>query len=477
MNQGSQGKKVHSYTNDVLGDLDATALAELIRSKAVSAEEIVQASINRAKIINPQLNAIVTETFDKGMLDSKNLNDGFFAGIPTFIKDLTNVEGIKTFYGSESFRNAPISKKSDPIAKQIFAQGFVHLGNSTLPEFGFTCSTEFPDSEDTKNPWNTDYSCGGSSGGAAALVASGVVPIAHSADGGGSTRIPASACGLVGLKASRGRLLCSELFQTQIIDIAIDGVITRSVRDTARFYAEAEKYYKNPKLQAIGLVEGPSKKTYKIGFTNLSIKGRTGDAPTEAVLHKTAKLLESLGHKVEMVELNVPDQFEDDFVYMWGMLAFATKHFGKPMFGMHYDSNKMTNFMHGLARTYPKNIWRTPGFLYRLNRTYREYADLFARLNLDLILTPTMAHTTPKLGHLAMELEFDEMFPRMSDWACFTPYANASGGPSISLPMGEDPASNMPIGMMLWANHGREDLLLDISYQLEEAQPWKKITE
>lgn len=475
MTAHSNGKKIHSYTNDVLGDLDATAIAALIKNKSVSAEEVVQASINRAKAVNPYLNAIVTETFEKGLQQSKNINDGFFAGVPTFIKDLTNIEGIKTFYGSEAFANAPISKKTDPIAKQIFAQGFVHLGNSTLPEFGFTCSTEFPNAEDTKNPWDTEYSCGGSSGGAAALVASGVVPIAHSADGGGSTRIPASACGLVGLKASRGRVLCSELFQTQVIEIAIDGVITRSVRDTARFYAEAEKYYKNPKLQAIGLVDGPSKKIYKIGFTNKSIKGRTGDAPTEAVLHKTVKLLEALGHQVELVELNVPDQFEDDFVYLWGMLAFATKHLGKTMFGRHYDSSKMTQFMHGLAKKYPKNIWRTPGFLYRLKKTYHDYASLFERLNLDLILTPTMAQTTPKLGHLAMDLEFDEMFPRMTDWACFTPYANASGGPSISLPMGEDPSNNMPIGMMLWANHGREDVLLDIAYQLEEAQPWKKI--
>jgi len=475
MNQSSQGKKIHSFTNDIMGDLDATALAELIKSKSVSAEEIVQASINRAKAVNPNLNAIVTETFDKGLQQSRNINDGFFAGVPTFIKDLTNVEGIKTFYGSDAFLNAPISKKTDPIAKQIFAQGFVHLGNSTLPEFGFTCSTEFPDSEDTKNPWNTAYSCGGSSGGAAALVASGVVPIAHSADGGGSTRIPAAACGLVGLKASRGRLLCSELFQQQIIDIAIDGVITRSVRDTARFYAEAEKYYKNPKLESIGMVEGPSKRTFKIGFTNDSLKGLKGDAPTEAVLLKTVKLLEEMGHEVKMVELTVPEQFVDDFVYLWEMLAFYTKHMGKSIFGKHYDASKLTPFMHGLAKKHPKNMWRTPFFLYRLKKSYHDYAKMFVDMDVDLMLTPTLAHSTPKLGHLSMKLEFDEMFPRMTNWACYTPYANATGAPSISLPMGEDPLNNMPIGMMLWANHGKENLLFDIAYQLEEANPWKKI--
>mgnify|MGYP002633429918 CR=1 FL=1 len=477
MAEDMKGKKIHGFTNDVIGDLDATALAALIKNKSVTAEEVVQASINRAKAINPHLNAIVTETYEKGLLQSKNLNDGFFAGVPTFIKDLTNIEGMKTFYGSAAFLNAPISKKTDPIAKQIFAQGFVHLGNSTLPEFGFTCSTEFPNSEDTKNPWNTDYSCGGSSGGAAVLVAAGVVPIAHSADGGGSTRIPASVCGLVGMKASRGRLLCAELFQHQIIDIAIDGVITRSVRDTARFYAEAEKYYKNPKLAPIGLVEGPSKKTFKIGYTNDSLKGLKGDAPTEAVLLKTVKLLEELGHSVKTIELTVPEQFVDDFVYLWEMLAFYTKHMGKPMFGKHYDASKLTTFMHGLAKKHPKNMWKMPFFLYRLKKSYHDYAKMFADMDVDLILTPTLAHTTPKLGHLSMNLEFDEMFPRMTDWACFTPYSNATGAPSISLPMGEDLLNDMPIGIMLWANHGREDLLLDISYQLEEAHPWKKITE
>ena len=118
-----------------------------------------------------------------------------------------------------------------------------------------------------------------------------------------------------------------------------------------------------------------------------------------------------------------------------------------------------------------------PFFLYRLKKSYHDYAKMFADMDVDLILTPTLAHTTPKLGHLSMNLEFDEMFPRMTDWACFTPYSNATGAPSISLPMGEDLLNDIPIGIMLWANHGREDLLLDISYQLEEAHPLKKITE
>ncbi len=472
----NNNKRIHAFSNDALGCDDAFSLAQKIKNKEVSPEELVKASIARAKQVNPQLQAIVTTNYDKALERAKQGPYGYFGGVPTFIKDLTNIEGVKTFYGSEALLGVPASKKTDPIAKQIFSQGLIHMGNSSLPEFGFTCSTEMHHVEDTRNPWNTNYSCGGSSGGAAALVASGVVPIAHSADGGGSTRIPAACCGLVGLKASRGRLLASELFQQQIIDVAIDGVITRSVRDTAHFYAEAEKYYKNPKLKSIGLVDQPLKKKLRIGFSNDSLKGLKGDAPTEEVLMKSVKILEELGHEVKLVVLPVQEQFVDDFVYLWEMLAFLTKNFGWTMFGKHYDKSKLTNLINGLSAKYPKNMWRTPGFLYRLKKSYNDYTRMFQDLKVDVMLTPTLAHTTPEIGYLGADVDFETMFKRMTDWACYTPYANASGGPAISLPMGTASTTGMPIGMMFWADHGEDALLLELALQLEEANPWGKIT-
>ena len=206
-------KKIHSFSDDILADLDGVGLATLIKNKAVSPTEVVEATIERAKKVAPQLNAIVTDCFEKSLAAAKQPLSGFFAGVPTFIKDLTHIEGMRTYFGTEALANVAPSIKTDPIAQQIFDQGFIHLGNSSLPEFGFTCSTEFPNSDPTCNPWNLNYSVGGSSGGAAALVAAGVVPIAHTADGGGSTRIPAACCGLVGLKGSRGRLLKSSAFE------------------------------------------------------------------------------------------------------------------------------------------------------------------------------------------------------------------------------------------------------------------------
>lgn len=470
-------KRVHSFTDDVLSDLDGVALAELIKKKEVTAIEVAQAAIARAKKMEPSLNAIVVDRFEKGLAAAEAPKEGFFKGVPTFFKDLTFFEGEKTYFGTDAFTDPKPSKITDPIAKQILAQGFIDLGTTTLPEFGLACSTEFPSTKPTTNPWDIDYTVGGSSGGAAALVAAGVVPIAHSADGGGSTRIPASCCGLVGLKATRGRLLKSSLFKSQVVDIAIDGVITRSVRDTAHFYDEAEKYYKNPKLKPIGLVKGPSKRKYKIGFTGDSVKGRVADNNTKEVLSKTALLLESMGHEVKPIVLPTKDQFSDDFINLWGMSAFYLRYFGKLMFGSHYDPKLLTKMTHGLAKHHKSNFFSTFPSIYRLRKSYYDYKKLLADLNVDIILTPTLAHAPPKLGYLGMDLEFEEMFPRMADWACFSPYANATGAPSISLPMGHDKDTDLPIGMMFGADHGEDDILLDLAFQLEEAQPWRKITE
>ncbi|CAN5431736.1 amidase [soil metagenome] len=472
----NEKNRVHAFTDDVLADLDGVAIAGLVKNKEVTSSEVVAASIARAKKVDPKLKAVVTDLYDSGLAAaSKPLGKGFFAGVPTFFKDLTLVKGVKTYYGSEAFAKTRAATKTDAIAKQILAQGFINLGTSSMPEFGFTCSTEFPHLSDTRNPWNIDHSTGGSSGGAAALVAAGVVPIAHSADGGGSTRIPAACCGLVGLKASRGRLLRSSIFNTQLVDIAIDGVITRSVRDTAYFYAEAEKYHHNPRLPAIGLVEGPSNRKYKIGYLGGTSPSKQADAATLEVLQNTVALLESMGHQVKPIVIPGAEQFAEDFVNLWSMSAFYVRHFGGLMFGSNFDGKKLTKLTHGLSKHHFNNILKTPFFVYRLRQSYHTFSKLLAEQNIDFLLTPTLAHAAPKIGYLGMNLEFEEMFPRMADWAIFSPYANATGGPSISLPLGHDDYKDLPIGMMLCGNHGEEKLLLDISYQLEAAQPWRRI--
>lgn len=472
--------KIHAFCNDALGYSDAVGLADRIRRKEISAAEAVAAAIARAQQVNPTLHAIVIDSFEQAMEMAKKQTDsptGFFYGVPTFIKDTTNIAGLPTFHGTAALANAKVSKKTDPIGQQIFAQGFINLGKSAMPEFGFTCSTEFPgDRPDTCNPWNIAHTPGGSSGGAAALVAAGVVPLAHAADGGGSTRIPAACCGLIGLKPSRGRILQSDLFRKQAVDIAIDGVITRSVRDTAYFYAEAEKYYKNKKLDAIGLVEGASNRKLRIVCTSDSVSNYKADADTQKVLQDTAALLESMGHEVEWVKLPISDQFTTDFVNAWAMSAFLCRRMGWAGFGSHFNPKLLTNLTKGLSKHYGRNFLKTPFFISRLRRTYHEYTRLFDDFKCDLILTPTLSHSAPLHGYLGMDLDYEEIFPRMMNWACFTPYANASGAPSISLPMGHCATNDMPVGMLFWAKHGQEALLFDIAYQLEAAKPWRKIT-
>lgn len=472
----SKPNKAHAFTNDILGELDAVALAELLRKKTISQQEVISATIKRANKIDPNIKAIVSNRYEEKSGNKKD-HSGFFAGVPIYFKDLTNIEGVPAYFGSKALEKAPASKITDPIAQQIFAQGFVHLGNSTMSEFGFTCSTEFEDYHDTRNPWNIKHTPGGSSGGSAALVAAGVVPLAHAADGGGSIRIPAAACGLVGLKPSRGRLMNSKLFEKQPIHIAVDGVVSRSVRDTAHFYAEAEKYYKNPKLASIGLVNNPNQRSLKIGFTADSINGLGADETSREELGKTVTLLESLGHTVKPVELSIGDDFVDDFSLVWAMNAFFMHRFGKILFDRAFINSKVSNLTKELSKYYKKNMHKTLSVARRMKKAKNTYQNMFYELDVDLFLTPTVASSAPEIGHFDMNLEFKELFDRIISWTCFSPYGNASGGPSISLPLGFDLKKGLPIGLMFWANHGQEKLLLELALQLEEAQPWRKITE
>jgi amidase len=468
--------RIHAFNNDdVLGNFDTVDLVNLLKSGKISSKEVIEATIKRAEKVNPTLKAISYKNFTNALQDVNKKSDGHFNGIPLFIKDMTNVIGIPTNYGSEAFKGAKPSKIDDPIIKKIKSMGFINMGMSTMPEMGFTCSTEFPNLQNTVNPWNPEYSAGGSSGGAVALVAAGVVTIAHSADGGGSTRIPASCNGLVGLKPTRGRLLKSKAFEIQPVEIAIDGVETRSVRDTAHFYFEAEKYYHNKKLQKIGLVTEPTKRKLNIGFVDGPAHGKPLDTATKNALDQTVVLLQDLGHQLIPVKFPITEQMSDDFKMIWAANAYFVQNFGKLMFPAPFEPKNLSKLTNGLTKLYSKRILESPFIIYRLNKSYHEYQQFLKTNNIDILLTPTVAHLTPKIGHFDMNLDFDTLFERMVDWTSFTPYANANGSPSISLPIGHDEEKDLPIGMQFAANHGEEKLLFELSYQIEEAKPWKRI--
>lgn len=464
-------KTVHAFSNDILANHDAVALADLIRRREISPAEVTQAAIARAEQVNPALNAIRLETFEAARQQARQPLQGVFAGVPTFIKDNTDLRGLPTSQGSQAVHPRP-AKADGAFARQFLQQGVICLGKSQLPEFGLNASTEFLGQPPTRNPWHTDYSSGASSGGSAALVAAGVVPLAHANDGGGSIRIPAAACGLVGLKPTRGRLVDGEAARTLPVNIVSEGVVTRSVRDTAHFYAGAEKYFRNAKLPAIGLVEGPGRKRLRIGVVYDSITGHPSDDDTRRTVGDTARLLAGSGHHVTEMALPITPRFIDDFSTYWGMLSFLVSRFGHRILSPDFNADELDNLTKGLAALYRRNALKTPLVLYRLRKTWDDYARVFR--DYDIVLSPVLAHSTPELGWLSPEQPFEELFERLLRYVSFTPLNNAAGSPAISLPMGAT-AQGLPVAVHCSAAHGAERTLLELAFELEQAKPWRRI--
>lgn len=461
---------VHAFTDDVLGDHDAVALAELIKSGDVSTVEVRAAAVARVNKIHQQLNVLAHPLLEPSSAASAP-SAGVFSGVPTLIKDNTDIAGVPTGHGSEAVKSA-LAKSDGAFTKQYQSLGFNVLGKSSLPEFGFNATTEYANAAPTRNPWNPAFSSGASSGGSAVLVAAGVVPIAHANDGGGSIRIPAACCGLVGLKPTRGRLVDAEQNRKLPINIVAEGVVTRSVRDTAMFYFGAEQYYRAPKLPAIGLIEGPAKRRLRIGLVVDSITGYATCADTRATVEEAAVLLESLGHEVSLMPLPVKPSFAQDFTLYWAMLAFSVSKMGGSLFGPGFDPKKLDGLSLGLAKRFRQQFYKAPAVLYRLRKTYAQYASVFSRY--DAVLSPVLAHTTPELGYLSPNVPFDELIDRLLRYVSFTPLNNASGSPAISLPMGMS-EGGLPIGVQLSAVQGGERQLLELAFELEQAKPWQRI--
>lgn len=473
MYRANVSTRIHAFGDDALSDHDATAIAELIRTRKISPLDAVDAAIERAERVEPALDAIVVRDFENARKAAAATPIGAgFAGVPTFVKDNIDIAGLPTNHGTRAFVARP-AKADGVFAKQFLAQGVVNLGKSALPEFGFNASTEFREGVPTRNPWNPTFSAGASSGGAAALVAAGVVPLAHGNDGGGSIRIPAAVCGLVGLKATRGRLREEKLSHAMPIKLVMEGVLTRSVRDTANFFANAEEHYRNSALRPIGRVLAPGSLRLRIGVLPDTVVGNPADSETRATVTAAATLLAESGHHVE--ELSVPpagEQFAQDFAVYWGLLSFFVATTGRLSVARDFDSAKLDNLTIGLRDHYRANLLRTPAVLYRLRRSAAEYSRFFD--NYDVVLSPVLAHTTPEIGYLSPLQSFDELFEKLRNYVSFTPLNNASGGPAISLPFGES-GLGLPIGVHLSANHGDEATLLELAYEIEQATPWRRI--
>jgi amidase len=298
-----------------------------------------------------------------------------------------------------------------------------------------------------------------------------VVPLAHANDGGGSIRIPASVNGLVGLKPTRDRLAQDAVMRQMPVRIISDGVVTRSVRDTAAFVREAERVYRALQLPPIGDLTRPGRRRLRVGVATEGV-GRSASPEVTELTLKTAAVLEELGHHVEHVDAPVEASFPHDFLLYWSSMAFFLLRSGRRLHGASWKPGNLDNVSHGLAGHARRNLHKLPGAIRRLRRSRRASAEFFKKF--DVALTPTLATETPDLGWLDPTQHYEQVMDRILDWVAFTPLQNATGDPAISLPLATT-ATGLPQGMMFGAGAGREATLIELAYELEEAVPFARI--
>jgi amidase len=459
--------------------LDATAQADLVRSGDLTPKDLVEAAIARIEELNPQLDAVLRTRFDQARTEAAGeLPDGPFRGVPMLLKDLgCMVAGEATAFGLGPLRDLPWPVTSY-LAEQFRAAGFVQLGRTNVPELGTTVTTEARSFPPARNPWNPGHSTGGSSGGSAAAVASGMVPVAHANDGGGSIRIPASECGLVGLKPTRGRVSQGPLIGEGWAGATIDGAVTRSVRDAAGVLdaisarLPGEPYYAPPWSRPLAQEVGADPGRLRIGLLDRPDGEGFLDHPEcRAAVATAGRLLESLGHGVE--NSGPAAMFDPDFISHFTMIiaadtettmrAFETA-LGRPIEADEIEPRNAAYRDRGRALdvvTYLQSRVWLGTWARRMAGWWTEY---------DLLVTPTVGAPPPELGWFTADGAEAEG-PRVISFIPYTAQFNMTGQPAISLPLHWTPAG-LPVGVQLVAAIGREDLLLRVAAQLEQAAPW-----
>ncbi len=463
-------RRIHAFTDDALGERDAVGLVTALHAGEVSVLEVVEAAIARAERLEPELNAIAHRSYDRARGEATDPRPGFFAGVPTWVKDNSAVAGMPTLEGTDAWDARPEPADGD-FARMYLATGAIPLGKSRLSEYGFLPSCEHPRLGPVRCPWDPTRTAGASSAGSAAMVAAGVVPIAHANDGGGSIRIPAAVNGLVGLMPTRGRTPTDKAARDQPVKIVRDGVVTRSVRDTAALLREAERVYRPLHLPPLGDLTRPGRARLRIAVQTGALGRQASPEVTDLTL-RTAALLESLGHHVEEAPLPVAPTFEADFLLYWSMLAMFLTRNGRRMHGPTWRPQHLDQFTLGLAGHAVRRLHKVPVAIARLRTAHRSAERFFS--SYDVHLSPTLATETPVIGHLDPEQDFAVTLERLLAWMSLTPYQNVTGQPAIALPVATT-AAGLPQGMMFSAGSGREARLIELAYELEEAAPFAPI--
>ncbi len=457
---------------------DGLGLAELVQKKEVTAQELVDSALQAISRVNPSINAVIDTIPDE--LRAGDGASGQFAGVPFLIKDiLIHMKGVKS-ESCSALLEGVVSEYDSDLMTCYRKAGLMTVARTATPEFGYNSATESRFNGPTRNPWDISKMAGGSSGGSSSAVAAGIVPMAHANDGGGSIRIPASCCGLVGMKPSRGRTPLGPDYSEALNGMGIEHAVTRTVRDSAALLDCCEgpalgDAFQIPRPERSYLSEATTPPgSLKIAWSADSWKDAAVDNDVVYALEKSVRLLGELGHTME----NDRPEFDAEpfwlatgdiwAAYLATWVDGAANVLGKKVTSDLVESSVMACYEHGKAMTVPQYIGATSV----MNQVTRTVAPFFEKY--DILATPTIARVPQPLGFLNADAKgwtAQSWTDTVFDFAPFTPLFNTTGQPAISLPLGQS-SKGLPIGIQFVAAYGKEDLLYRLAGQLEEAAPW-----
>jgi amidase/6-aminohexanoate-cyclic-dimer hydrolase len=458
---------------------DAIGLAALVARKEVSPQELLDAAIARTEAVNPQVNAVVAKHYDEARAAIRaGLPEGPLRGVPFLLKDLhALLSGTVTTNGCRFFSDSRADHDTEVVARYKRG-GLVIFGKTNTPEFGLTVSTEPRLFGPTRNPWKPTHMAGGSSGGAAAAVAAGMVPAAHASDGGGSIRIPASCCGLFGLKPTRARNPHGPDRGEGWSGMSTEHVVSRSVRDSAAILDLTSgpdvgaPYFAVPPAVPFLAAMGAAGPVLRVGLVTRTAAGEAIDPECERAVRDTARTLEGLGHRVEEISLSGVEQgFGPAFRIVIAGNTRAAIEFHATRTGRQPgpdDLEKVTWAMFEAgARASAADYARA---VVAVHRAGRQFAALFQTH--DLVLAPTLPRPPQPLGVFSMMADDLDAYGRdVGYFTSFTAIVNLAGNPAASLPLHWTP-DGLPVGVQLIGRYGDEATVLRVSAQLEQERPW-----
>ena len=458
---------------------DGLALGAKTRAGEVSAAELVEAAIARIEAHNPALNAVVAKAYDQARDAAKaSTPSGPFAGVPFLLKDLGGaLAGVPFTGGSRFFKDACPPVDSTLVARYK-AAGLIPLGRTNTPEFGLNASTEPVLFGPTRNPWDTERTPGGSSGGSAAAVAAGLVPLAHASDGGGSIRIPASCCGLFGMKTTRGRNTMAPYLGESLAGCAVEHVVSRTVRDSAAALdatagpAPGDPYMAPPKARPFLDETTSEPRQLRIAIQTQAFSELPVHPDCVAAAEKAGALCEQLGHHVEPASPTFDsERLDQAYNLLFAVGASANIRQRASALGRELDHEQFERVTWAMMeKATGLSAIDYVQLLNGLHAISREIAAFFE--SYDLLLTPTLAQPPVPLGHLDMMMDdLDAYTDRLWRFASFTYQFNVTGQPAMSVPLHWND-DDLPIGVQFVGRYGDEATLFQLAGQLERAAPW-----